>query len=222
MVKRVMFVYVLELLDEAGHMAFFDLQKGGRKANNAQKEKRCLSQKCSWAAKQERDREAAKAAKLPPCERQCEACGCKFKSRKVARKHKCKRHSKVVRVPEVLAVIKEVLPPSSPTDAEMSEVMPLASLTLSSAPPALSHSTSTPPVTAGSGVKPGSEKTQMYPAFRRIADSTVMVVSAKQKAQFMENKEYSFLGRISLVEADSYAWSFHSFVVNLLVSGDDP
>ena len=33
-VKRVMFVYVLELLDGAGHTAFFDLQKGGRKANN--------------------------------------------------------------------------------------------------------------------------------------------------------------------------------------------
>jgi len=204
-VKRVMFVYVLELLDGAGHTAFFDLQKGSHKANNAQKEKRRLSRKRSWAAKWERDHEAAKAAKLPPRERQCEACGRKFKSHKVAHKHKCKRHSKVVRVPEVSAVIKEVSCLPSPADAEMSEVVPLASLTLSSAPPAPSHSTSTPPVTAGSGVKPGPSRSQLYPAFRRIADSAVMVVSAKQKARFVENKEYGFLGRISLVEADSYA-----------------
>ena len=47
MVKRVMFVYILELLDGAGHMAFFNLQKGGHKANNAQKEKQCLAWKRS-------------------------------------------------------------------------------------------------------------------------------------------------------------------------------
>ena len=32
-VKRVMFVYILELLDGVGASAFFDLQKGSRKAN---------------------------------------------------------------------------------------------------------------------------------------------------------------------------------------------
>ena len=65
-VKKVMFVFVLELLNREGHMAFFELQKGGRKANNAQKEKRRLARKRSRAAKRERDREAAKVAKLPP------------------------------------------------------------------------------------------------------------------------------------------------------------
>ncbi|KAI9450789.1 hypothetical protein BJY52DRAFT_1227028 [Lactarius psammicola] len=44
-VKRVMFVFILELLNGAGASAFFELQKGGHKANNAQKEKRCLAQK---------------------------------------------------------------------------------------------------------------------------------------------------------------------------------
>ena len=73
--KRVMFVFILELLNGEGHTAFFKLQKGGRKANNAQKEKRHLARKRSQAAKQEREREAAKAAKLPPHECQCEACG---------------------------------------------------------------------------------------------------------------------------------------------------
>ncbi|KAF8264047.1 hypothetical protein EI94DRAFT_535668 [Lactarius quietus] len=92
-----MFVYILELLNGKGNLAFFDLQAGGCKANNAQKEKRRLAQKRSHAAKRERDREVAKAAKLPPHERQCTACGQKFKSRKTASKHKCPK-SKVVRV----------------------------------------------------------------------------------------------------------------------------
>ena len=96
-VKKVMFVFVLELLNREGHMAFFELQKGGRKANNAQKEKRRLARKRSCAAKRERDREAAKAAKLPPRERECLTCGQKFQSCKTAKRHKCARHSKVVR-----------------------------------------------------------------------------------------------------------------------------
>jgi hypothetical protein len=74
-VKKVMFVYILELLNREGHVAFFELQKGGRKASNAQKEKRRLARKWSRAAKRERDREAAKVAKQPPRERQCVACG---------------------------------------------------------------------------------------------------------------------------------------------------
>ena len=66
LVKRVMFVFILELLNREGHLAFFELQKGGRKANNAQKEKRRLARKRSRAAKREREHEAAKVAKLPP------------------------------------------------------------------------------------------------------------------------------------------------------------
>jgi hypothetical protein len=82
-VKRVMFVYVLELLNGVGNLAFFDLQKGGRKANNAQHEKKRLARKRCRAAKRERDREAAKAAKLPTQEQHCSKCGCSFKSRKL-------------------------------------------------------------------------------------------------------------------------------------------
>jgi predicted RNA-binding Zn-ribbon protein involved in translation (DUF1610 family) len=96
-VKKVMFVYILELLNGKGNLAFFDLQAGGRKANNAQKEKRRLARKRSRASKREREREAAKAAKLPTRERQCVACGRKFESRKTAKKHKCPK-SKVERV----------------------------------------------------------------------------------------------------------------------------
>ena len=96
MVKRVMFVFILELLNQEGHLAFFKLQKGGHKANNSQKEKQCLAWKCSHAAKWERDREAAKVAKLPPCEWECLTCRRKFQSCKTAKKHKCAAHSKVV------------------------------------------------------------------------------------------------------------------------------
>jgi hypothetical protein len=92
----------LELLNEGGHEAFFELQKGSHKANNAQKEKRRLARKRSRAAKREREREAAKAARRPPRECQCEACGRKLESRKRARKHKCPK-SKVVRIPEKAA-----------------------------------------------------------------------------------------------------------------------
>jgi hypothetical protein len=39
-VKKVMFMYILELLNEEGNMAFFDLAKGDRQATTAQKEKK--------------------------------------------------------------------------------------------------------------------------------------------------------------------------------------
>jgi len=50
-VKKVMFVYILELLNEKGNLAFFDLKVGGRKANNAQREKKRLARKRSRASK---------------------------------------------------------------------------------------------------------------------------------------------------------------------------
>jgi len=82
-VEKVLFGYILELLNQEGSTAFFELQKGGRKADKAQKEKKRPARKRSHAVK----RKAAKVAKLPPRERQCLACGCKFKSRKTATKH---------------------------------------------------------------------------------------------------------------------------------------
>ena len=143
-VKKVMFVYILELLNEGGHEAFFELQKGGRKANNAQKEKRRLARKRSRAAKREREREAAKAAQLPPRERQCVACGRKFNSRKTARKHKCPR-SKVVRIPEKAAE-KQVSHP--PLPANLDKPRPLPTPIAPTAPP--SNSYALPVVTGGS------------------------------------------------------------------------
>ena len=150
MVKRVMFVFILELLNREGHLAFFDLQKGGRKANNAQKEKRRLARKRSRAAKREREREAAKAAKLPPHERECLTCGRKFQSRKTAKRHKCARHSKVVRRKE-----EAVEGSSSHPEPPAKPITPAAPIT-PPAPPAPasrpSHSNVVPPVTGDLGV----------------------------------------------------------------------
>jgi hypothetical protein len=50
-VKRVMFVYLLELLNGEGPQAFFDLTKGARIATQAQKEKKHLAWKRTCAAR---------------------------------------------------------------------------------------------------------------------------------------------------------------------------
>jgi predicted RNA-binding Zn-ribbon protein involved in translation (DUF1610 family) len=133
----------LELLNQEGHMAFFELQKGGRKANNAQKEKRRLARKRSRAAKREREREAVKVAHLPTRERQCRGCGRKFASRKTARKHKCPK-SNVVRIPReaVEGQVSSTMAPSKPNK-------PAAPIT-SHAPTSPPNSTSAPVVTEGS------------------------------------------------------------------------
>ena len=141
-VKRVMFVYILELLNGGGHMAFFDLQKGGRKANNAQKEKKRLARKRRRAAKRERDREAAKAAKLPSSERQCGACGRKFTSRKTSSKHNCAKSKEVSTRKEAAAV------PAAQVAPNAMPIKPAATIT-PRAPSAPSHSSPLPAVTEG-------------------------------------------------------------------------
>ena len=143
MVKRVMFVFILELLNREGHLAFFELQKGGCKANNSQKEKRHLARKRSRAAKRERDREAAKAAKLPPRERQCEACGRKFNSHKTASKHKCSE-SKVVSVRKEAAIVPAKM--VAPTPLSNKQTAPITP----HAPAAPTNSSSLPVVTGNS------------------------------------------------------------------------
>ncbi|KAI0255313.1 hypothetical protein BJV78DRAFT_1279489 [Lactifluus subvellereus] len=74
-VKKVISGYILEFLNGKGDLAFFNLQMGSRKANNAQKEKRRLARtrKRSRASKREREREAVKAAERPTRQRQSAA-----------------------------------------------------------------------------------------------------------------------------------------------------
>jgi hypothetical protein len=122
-VKKAMFVFMLELLNGEGSDAFFNLVKGGRKVNNAQREKRRLARKRSRAAKREREREVAKAAALPPRQRECLSCGRKFASRKTSLKHKCP-NSKVVRMGKAAAS----RPGSQPTPLALPD-QPVAQLT---------------------------------------------------------------------------------------------
>ncbi|KAF8259398.1 hypothetical protein EI94DRAFT_1751681, partial [Lactarius quietus] len=113
MVKWVMFVFILELLNQ-----------------------------------EEQDREAVKAAQLPPHEQQCLGCGRKFNSHKTVKKHKCSK-SKVVRTKE--AAVGEssshLVPPTKPNKLA-APIPPPAPTTLARLTrPLPSHSTTAPPVT---------------------------------------------------------------------------
>jgi hypothetical protein len=86
-VKKVMFVYILELLNQEGHQAFFDLAKGTRIATQAQKEKKHLAWRRTCAVRRE-SRKAAKEAAQGHPHRQCKLCGCKFTMHKAEKQHR--------------------------------------------------------------------------------------------------------------------------------------
>ncbi|KAH9979293.1 hypothetical protein BGW80DRAFT_1248667 [Lactifluus volemus] len=87
-VKKVMFGYILELLNGEGPQTFFELSKGQQRATQAQKEKRRLSRKRNRASRRERRKAAEEAVNGRP-QRQCPTCGRKFASRKAAKRHRC-------------------------------------------------------------------------------------------------------------------------------------
>ncbi|KAH9963355.1 hypothetical protein BGW80DRAFT_1463239 [Lactifluus volemus] len=73
MTKKVMFGYILELLNGEGPQAFFNLSKGQRVASLALKEKRRLARKRNRASRQERRKAATEAANGKP-QRSCKYC----------------------------------------------------------------------------------------------------------------------------------------------------
>jgi hypothetical protein len=83
-VKKVMFCYILELLNEDGPQAFFDLSKGQRHAFQAQKEKKQLAQKRNCALRWECWKAAEEAVEGTP-QWQCASCGHKFALCKTAK-----------------------------------------------------------------------------------------------------------------------------------------
>ncbi|KAH9974343.1 hypothetical protein BGW80DRAFT_1458406 [Lactifluus volemus] len=87
-VKKVMFGYILELLNGEGPQAFFDLSKGQRVASLALKEKRRLARKRNRASRQERRKAAAEAANGKP-QRSCRYCKREFATRRAAKRHRC-------------------------------------------------------------------------------------------------------------------------------------
>jgi hypothetical protein len=85
-VKKVMFGFILEPLNEKGPQAFFDLLKGNRWATTAQKEKKHLAHKRNCASRHDCHRLAKEATEGLP-QWQCDGCGCKFASHKAAKRH---------------------------------------------------------------------------------------------------------------------------------------
>jgi hypothetical protein len=87
-VKKVMFVYILELLNQEGHQAFFDLMKGTRIATQVQKEKKHLAWKRTCTARRESWKATDEAAQGQP-HWQCKLCGHKFTTCKAKKQHCC-------------------------------------------------------------------------------------------------------------------------------------
>jgi hypothetical protein len=83
-----MFVYILELLNEDCHQAFFNLSKGDRLATAAQKEKKRLAQKRNCTSRREHHKVAEEAVEGTP-QWKCEVCGHKFTSCKSVKRHQC-------------------------------------------------------------------------------------------------------------------------------------
>jgi hypothetical protein len=197
-VKKVMFVYILELLNGEGHEAFFNLKSGGRKAINAQREKKRLARKRSRAAKRERERKAAKAATLPTRERQCVSCGRKFASRKTARKHQCS-NSKVVRTPREAASGKasQATPTSKEGQASAPPTSPAptagASVTHSSVTDP-SHTYVIPVVTGESREQPSGSSTRWWVESRTDPGYRRSLRSQEELSLYMANGKWNSLG----------------------------
>jgi hypothetical protein len=87
-VKKVMFYYILELLNKEGPHTFFNLTKGQRCKSQAQKEKKQLACKRNWASWHEQHKAAKEAMEGLP-QWKCEWCRHKFTSHKNAKWHWC-------------------------------------------------------------------------------------------------------------------------------------
>ena len=100
MVRRAMFVYILELLNNEAEDTFFDLQHNAVVLQRANREKKRLARKLARAAKRERVREAAKVAKLsavavpPSMAKQGEVAVCLICSRSFRSRKRLNRHRK--------------------------------------------------------------------------------------------------------------------------------
>jgi hypothetical protein len=83
-VKKVLFVFILEVLNGEGLLAFFNLSKGNRWVTTAQKEKKHLAYMRNHALRCDHHRLAEEAIEGHP-QWQCEACGQKFTSCKATK-----------------------------------------------------------------------------------------------------------------------------------------
>jgi hypothetical protein len=86
-VKKVMFGYILELLNGEGPQAFFNLTMGQRQATQAQKEKRWLVQKRNRASRCDHQAATKVAANGP--KHYCKYCKRQFASHWSQKRHRC-------------------------------------------------------------------------------------------------------------------------------------
>jgi hypothetical protein len=87
-VKKVMFGFILELLNGECPQAFFNCSKGDRWATTAQKEKKHLAYRRNHALRHNHCRLAKEATK-GHSQWQCDGCGHKFASCKAVKRHQC-------------------------------------------------------------------------------------------------------------------------------------
>ncbi|KAG0705287.1 hypothetical protein DFH29DRAFT_996871 [Suillus ampliporus] len=118
LVKRTLFVYILELLNEGKDTMFFALSKGATTHNRAQREKKRLARKRSRAAKREEQRIVKKGGHVQVALKRgqenvltCPDCALDFRSRKQQKKHTCKKAVKSV-VEPTIAPTNSTLPPA--------------------------------------------------------------------------------------------------------------
>ncbi|KAJ8590046.1 hypothetical protein M405DRAFT_841505 [Rhizopogon salebrosus TDB-379] len=100
LVKRTLFVYILELLQAGKDLSFFTLKKGATAYNSGQQEKKRLARKRSRAAKRERERIEKKGGHVVIALKRgdehpltCPDCATPFRSRKQLKKHTCSKKS---------------------------------------------------------------------------------------------------------------------------------
>ncbi|KAG1795199.1 uncharacterized protein HD556DRAFT_400108 [Suillus plorans] len=101
--KKVLFVYLLEVVNSEGDNAFFSLEKGATAYNRANHEKKRLARKRARAAKRERTRILAKGGHVAVAVQHnpsvdplaCPKCKVEFRSRKQLKKHTCKKSAGV-------------------------------------------------------------------------------------------------------------------------------
>jgi hypothetical protein len=122
LVKRTLFVYILELLQAEEDASFFALQKGATVHNRSQHEKKRLARKRCRAAKRERERIEKKGGHVVLAVKRgneqpltCPDCATSFRSRKQLKKHTCSKKpaSKSDAAPTHSTTIPAVTVPSS-------------------------------------------------------------------------------------------------------------
>ncbi|KAG1897230.1 uncharacterized protein F5891DRAFT_1049857 [Suillus fuscotomentosus] len=182
MVKRTLFVFLLEVLSGEDSSSFLKLQSGRVLDQRAQQEKRRLAVKRKRAAKRERVRKESKnpaskeelAKRDSIATRTCQACSVTFRGQKQLKYHTCKK-----------AVV-ETVPETGSTPRAAEVALPVESPPRSSTP----HSVCSTQVTASSGKSLSGDKLLAFQALvARRPEFGTMRRSELDEGQKVYNRE---------------------------------